>query len=140
MRPEPRPADIAEAAAWDAFTIMYSPAGRRPHPEERRTVGEKFPQLIGKLREDLIKANTNLATAEAAKAPNVKDLKVEQKLREQALVKALRVAIESPHQDLRDTLFSFDRFVAMVGNILRMVLKSKNSTEIGRASCRERVF
>lgn len=126
MRPEPRPADIAEAAAWDAFTIMYSPAGRRPHPDERKTVGRKFPELISKLRELAVKANTDLAAAEAQKAANVKDRKVEQRSREQALVKAIRVAIDSPHQDLRDTLFSFDKFVVIMANTLRMVVKSEN--------------
>lgn len=105
---------------------MYSPAGRRPRPDERKTVGQKFPELISKLREQAVKTNTDLAAAEAQKAANVKDLKVEQRSREQALVKALRVAVDSPHQDLRDTLFSFDKFVVIMANTLRMVVKSEN--------------
>ena len=124
MRPEPRPTDIAEAAAWDAFSIIYSPAGRRPLADERTTVAQKYPGLIQQLREQLIKVNTDLDAAKASKAPTVKDLKVKQKAQEQALVKALRVAIDSPHQEMRDTLFSFEKFIALMANILRLPIKS----------------
>ena len=124
MRPEPRPTDIAEAAAWDAFSIIYSPAGRRPLADERTTVAQKYPGLIQQLREQLIKVNTDLDAAKASKAATVKDLKVKQKAQEQALVKALRVAIDSPHQEMRDTLFSFEKFIALMANILRLPLKS----------------
>ena len=51
----------------------------------------------------------------------MKDLKVKQKAQEQALVKALRVAIDSPHQEMRDTLFSFEKFIALMANILRQI-------------------
>lgn len=87
-------------------------------------MAQKYPGLIQGLREQLIKMNTDLDAAKISKAASVKDLKVKQKAQEQALVKALRVAIDSPHQEMRDTLFSFEKFIALMANILRIPLKS----------------
>lgn len=86
-------------------------------------MAQKYPGLVQQLREQLIKVNTDLDAAKGSKAASVKDLKVKQKAQEQALVKALRVAIESPHQEMRDTLFSFEKFIALMANILRLPLK-----------------
>ncbi len=117
IRPEPRPTNIADAAAWDAFTIIYCPAGRRPTPDEKRKAGQEFPALIIALREDLLKVTTKLA--DPKNAPKAKELKAQQKLREQAITKALRVATESQHEEKRDVLFTNDRFIVVLTNILR---------------------
>lgn len=127
FRPGPRPADVAGAAAWDALGIIYIPAGRRPTTEERVKVAQDFPAFILKLREELGKVNADLAKGEIEKRNDyVKLLKKDKIAREQALVNALQAAIKSPHQEIRDTLATNDRFVVSLTNILRLCIKAED--------------
>lgn len=125
IRPEPRPMDIAEAASWDALGIMYSPPGRRATTEEKMRVAMEFHPFVTGLREELVRVTAELAKAEAEKrAADVKTLKAERSVRQQALVNALNVAITNGHQDLKDTLATHDKFVVGLTNILRNCIKA----------------
>ncbi|KFY10348.1 hypothetical protein V492_05067, partial [Pseudogymnoascus sp. VKM F-4246] len=125
IRPEPRPADVAEAASWDALGIMYSPPGRRATTEEKMRVAMEFHPFIVTLREEIVRVTADLAKAEAEKRDaDIKRLKVEKVARHQALVNALNVAITKGHQDLKDTLATVDKFVVGLTNILRNCIKA----------------
>ncbi|OBT61245.1 hypothetical protein VE03_09662 [Pseudogymnoascus sp. 23342-1-I1] len=125
IRPEPRPTDVAEAASWDALGIMYSPPGRRATTEEKMRVAMEFHPFVTGLREELVKVTADLAKAEAEKRESdVKTLKVERAMRQQAIVNALNTAITKGHQDLKDTLATHDKFVVGLTNILRNCIKA----------------
>ncbi|KFY77624.1 hypothetical protein V498_09292, partial [Pseudogymnoascus sp. VKM F-4517 (FW-2822)] len=125
IRPEPRPMDVAEAASWDALGIMYSPPGRRATTEEKMRVAMEFHPFVTGLREELVRVTAELAKAEAEKrGADVKTLKAERSMRQQALVNALNVAITNGHQDLKDTLATHDKFVVGLTNILRNCIKA----------------
>lgn len=90
-------------------------------------MAREFPLLIGTLREELVKVNTDLAKAETEKRDgDAKKLKDERSARQQALVNALGTVITTAHQDIRDTLATVDRFVVGLTNILRMCVKAED--------------
>ncbi|OBT86228.1 hypothetical protein VE02_05850 [Pseudogymnoascus sp. 03VT05] len=125
IRPEPRPADVAEAATWDALGIIYSPPGRRATTDEKMKVAMEFHPFVATLREELVRVTAELAKAEAEKRDaDVKKLKVERASRQQALVNALNIAITKGHQDLKDTLATHDKFIVGLTNILRNCIKA----------------
>lgn len=84
--------------------------------------GAEYPALIAKLRENLNKINADIQAAQALKpSASVSKLKAEHKKREEAIMMALRVAIDC-HDDMRDTLLS-GKLMAACSNMLRGCIK-----------------